>query len=105
MKYEILNQSGDVINRIVADESFVQQRYPGSYRLIDDSAERFKKASANVRQRRDSLLTETDWVVVFHTEKGTNIPLEWEIYRQALRDITSHVSFPYLTDADWPAKL
>jgi hypothetical protein len=24
--------------------------------------------------------------------------------RQALRDITDHVSFPHLQDADWPAK-
>lgn len=25
-------------------------------------------------------------------------------YRQALRDITDHVNFPYLNDADWPVK-
>lgn len=62
------------------------------------------KASANVRAHRDRLLAETDWVVVMHTEKGTNIPLEWETYRQALRDITSHVNFPYLAEEDWPTK-
>lgn len=57
-----------------------------------------------VRIQRDRLLAETDWVVVFHTEKGTNIPLEWEVYRQALRDITNHVNFPYLAEEDWPVK-
>lgn len=62
------------------------------------------RASRNVRAHRDTLLSETDWVVVMHTEKGTNIPLEWETYRQALRDITSHVNFPYLAEEDWPTK-
>ena len=62
------------------------------------------KAGENVRAHRDRLLSETDWVVVMHTEKGTNIPLEWETYRQALRDITSHVNFPYLAEEDWPTK-
>jgi hypothetical protein len=59
-------------------------------------------AERNVRNRRDSLLAETDWVVVMHTEKGTNIPLEWEVYRQALRDITGQEGFPY--SVDWPTK-
>ena len=61
-------------------------------------------AEATVRTKRDSLLAQTDWVVVMHTEKGTNIPMEWEIYRQALRDITDHVNFPHLQEADWPVK-
>jgi hypothetical protein len=59
-------------------------------------------AERNVRNRRDSLLSETDWVVVMHTEKGTNIPLEWELYRQQLRDITGQEGFPY--SVDWPTK-
>lgn len=61
-------------------------------------------AAKAVRDQRGKLLAETDWVVVFHTEKGTNIPFEWEAYRQALRDITSNVSFPHLAEDDWPVK-
>ena len=61
-------------------------------------------AAAAVRTQRDKLLSDTDWVVVMHTEKGTNIPLEWEVYRQALRDITNHVNFPHLAEEDWPTK-
>lgn len=69
---------------------------------VDEIAERNEQASAYVRSQRDRLLSETDWVVVMHTEKGTNIPLEWETYRQALRDITTHANWPYLSEADWP---
>jgi hypothetical protein len=61
-----------------------------------------EQASENVRAHRDRLLAETDWVVVMHTEKGTNIPLEWEVYRQSLRDITNQTGFPHAVD--WPTK-
>jgi hypothetical protein len=56
------------------------------------------------RKKRDDLLAATDWVVIMHTEKGTNIPADMELYRQALRDITSHANWPNLSDSDWPTK-
>jgi hypothetical protein len=59
-------------------------------------------AKDNIRKERDTLLSETDWVIVMHTEKGTNIPLDWEMYRQGLRDITEQVGFPYTVE--WPTK-
>ena len=61
-----------------------------------------EQAEANIRNRRDSLLKDSDWVVIMHTEKGTNIPMEWEVYRQALRDITAQAGFPY--SVEWPTK-
>ena len=35
MIYEILNDAGAVINRIVANEAFVKEEHPGKYRLVD----------------------------------------------------------------------
>lgn len=34
MNYEILDDAGNVINTIVADETFVQEHYPNHYRLV-----------------------------------------------------------------------
>ena len=34
MIYEILNDAGEVINTILADEEFVEKNYPGHYRLV-----------------------------------------------------------------------
>lgn len=102
MKYEILDQSGNVTNRIVADESFVEQHYPGRHRLINDSADQDAEAASGVRQVRDRFLSECDWVVIMHTEKGTNIPAQWELYRQSLRDITAQEGFPH--NVTWPTK-
>lgn len=35
--YEILDENGQVINKIIANEQFVQENYPGRYRYVDDS--------------------------------------------------------------------
>ena len=61
-----------------------------------------EQAWRNIRSRRDSLLQETDWVVIKSSERGQSIPTSWELYRQALRDITSQEGFPY--SVTWPTK-
>lgn len=60
--------------------------------------------SAQVRNQRTMKLFETDWKVVKHYEAGESVPESMKAYRQALRDITDHVNFPYLLDTDWPAE-
>ena len=60
------------------------------------------REAANVRAQRDSLLQETDWIVIKSYERGENIPAVWELYRQALRDITAQAGFPY--SVEWPNK-
>ena len=35
-KYEILNETNEIINTILADESFVESAYPNRYRLIEE---------------------------------------------------------------------
>ena len=57
-----------------------------------------------IREQRNQKLADTDWIVIKAYETGTSIPAEWEIYRQALRDITSHANWPNLDEADWPTK-
>jgi hypothetical protein len=68
----------------------------------EEIQQRTEDQARSTRLKRDGLLDETDWVVIMHTEKGTNIPLEWEVYRQSLRDITTQEGFPF--SVDWPIK-
>ncbi len=63
---------------------------------------RNNREASRVRSERDSLLQETDWIVIKSYERGENIPAEWELYRQALRDITEQAGFPY--SVEWPTK-
>lgn len=54
-------------------------------------------AERNVRNRRDTLLSESDWTQVL------DAPVDqaaWSVYRQALRDIPSQPDFPY--SVNWP---
>jgi LmbE family N-acetylglucosaminyl deacetylase len=54
-------------------------------------------AEAN-RKKRNELLAETDYLAL--TDNTLNdITTQ---YRQALRDITTHESWPHLSEADWP---
>jgi hypothetical protein len=57
-----------------------------------------------VRTLRNVLLEKCDYVTLRSTDQGIPVPAEWATYRQALRDITNNVNFPYLTPADWPVQ-
>lgn len=63
---------------------------------------RTQEKARSVRSERDHMLQQTDWIVIMHTERGTNIPMEWEVYRQALRDVTDQAGFPF--NVTWPEK-
>jgi len=80
---------------------------------VDAKIEELKVAEPmkRLRRERDRLLTETDWVITMHKEKGTNIPAAWKTYRQALRDLPDN-STPVLDNTTslgisgvtWPTK-
>jgi len=53
-----------------------------------------------VRNKRDRLLSQSDWVVTRATETSESIPTEWADYRQNLRDIPQQTGFPH--DVVWP---
>jgi len=48
----------------------------------------FDRAMANLRQRRNNLLKDSDWEVIMAKEKGTTLSAGFKTYRQDLRDIT-----------------
>ena len=57
--------------------------------------------AAAVRADRNDKLKECDWVVTKAVDQnaqdnfGIQIPVAWSTYRQALRDITAQVGFPW----------
>jgi hypothetical protein len=69
-----------------------------------------EQTATNVRNQRNKLLVDCDWVTVKAIDQnaadsfGVQIPVDWLTYRQALRDITSHANFPHLAEDDWPTK-
>ena len=62
-----------------------------------------------LREQRDKLLTETDWVTAKAMETEKPIPAEWKTYRQALRDLPATAEPQLdengkLTNVTWPEK-
>ena len=56
---------------------------------------------ANLRQQRDQLLAETDWM----GNSDVTMSDAWTTYRQALRDITSQTpADDVLSNINWPTK-
>jgi hypothetical protein len=55
---------------------------------------------SSVRQERDRLLAETDYIVLKSYEQGISVPEEYVEYRQALRDIPQNQE--YLFNIVWP---
>jgi hypothetical protein len=70
-------------------------------READYKAELNAASASAVRLKRTELLADTDWTQLFDSPADS---ATWAAYRQALRDITKHPSFPHLSDNDWPVK-
>ena len=64
----------------------------------------------DIRQTRDTKLTESDKIVAWSVETGNAIPQDWTDYRQDLRDITDTYGAPtgntelvvYPDEPSWP---
>ena len=87
-------------------KSYDPKQYVSSHFVPDDTAKDkriLNQKWANIRSKRNRLLTESDWVVVKAKETHANasIPSDWVDYRTALRDITKQ-SDP--DDITWPTK-
>jgi len=48
--------------------------------------------SSIIRIERNIKLTDCDWVITKAKETGTNIPVAWKTYRQALRDLPANIN-------------
>lgn len=59
-----------------------------------------EQVAATNRFVRDDKLKVCDWTQLPDVPLATKEA--WAIYRQALRDLPSHVNWPNLTDEDWP---
>lgn len=78
-------------NSVDIDESLVEAEVE---RLIAE------QPAKEARAQRNRLLTESDWVTIRATDTGDPVPTEWQIYRQALRDIPDQAGFP--EEIEWP---
>lgn len=58
----------------------------------DNNAVLLEASLIELREKRNLLLSQSDWIVTKAKETGTTIPTAWKTYRQALRDITENLT-------------
>ena len=69
-------------------------------RIAEEAIEEEPSEDEVVKDERDRLLEDTDWIIIRYLDQGDEVPLEWKEYRQALRDIPEQEGFP--GSVDWP---
>tara|TARA_B100001778_G_scaffold282699_1_gene248356 strand:+ start:12345 stop:12626 length:282 start_codon:yes stop_codon:yes gene_type:complete len=68
---------------------------------LPTDAERLAESWLQVRNYRNRLLLETDWVAARASETGVAVSDDWKTYRQALRDVPTQSDPNNIT---WPTK-
>lgn len=77
--------------------------------VVAKDAEIKADAMAQLREKRNALLTETDKVTMMCYSRGIPVPADWSAYQQALRDLPAN-STPDLADdgsltgVTWPVQ-
>lgn len=66
----------------------------GKPMIVDLPGPSDEEEAARIRWLRDARLQECDWVTGYDVKLSPEKKLQWETYRQALRDITSQSGFP-----------
>jgi hypothetical protein len=112
--YEVANHTGDIVQvggewqrewaiqdmfADTTDEDGVtttKAEHEAAYQATLDAT-----AATAIRIKRTGLLADTDWTQLADAMVDAT---SWGTYRQALRDITTHTSFPYLAEEDWPVR-
>lgn len=57
-----------------------------------------------LREKRNALLSQTDWIVAKSLEAGEAVPDAWKTYRQQLRDITTTYQSVSDDGFTWPTE-
>jgi len=65
---------------------------------VQYASEADTRKAAQVREKRDQLLKETDW----RASSDLTLSDDWRDYRQTLRDIPSQAGFP--NNVTWPSE-
>lgn len=101
-------ESEEDVNRFVENRSsvFLAFAYPDP----DNTTEpdfypmRVRAIEHIARQKRNVLLLESDWTQTVDAPLSEEMKTQWQSYRNQLRDITTHSTWPHVPEEDWPTK-
>tara|TARA_B100000686_G_scaffold147358_2_gene154804 strand:+ start:508 stop:1080 length:573 start_codon:yes stop_codon:yes gene_type:complete len=86
-------------------KSFSPKQYKSSHFVGDDTAKNARVLAdkwANIRNFRNQDLASSDWTILDDSPLASSKKLEWQVYRQKLRDIPKDNDDP--DNIEWPTK-
>lgn len=94
---------------ISENEKYIEGYFkPSDYIIENEKAVEKAEDTDDTKLRnltlRGSLLKASDWTQLPDSPLSSDKKTEYQTYRQALRDITTHSNWPNLEDSDWPTK-
>jgi len=96
-RYKIVN--GERI-KFTAEEETIRDQEEADFK-----AKAFDRAILNLREKRNTLLADSDWEVTMAKEKGTTLSASFKNWRQDLRDITEGLTTVEEVEAvEFPSK-
>ena len=101
-EFDELSTVNLIANGVMADEDYLKRTLEFYGFPIGDELITEEELAKNLRQKRDLLLTETDYLLMSDypiSDKDLDLV---KIYRQALRDVPGQAGFP--RSVEWPKK-
>ena len=99
-------QSGHITETI--DGTSYHLSWDGTTVSTDDTAKaawELAEQWKRIREQRNRLLSESDWVVIKARENGGQVPAAWKTYRVALRDLPAEQSDKTkYSEITWPTQ-
>ena len=97
----IVTRSGTQIVNLTAEEEETRRQEQEAWLVANPSKTELQIAMQNLRQTRNNLLKETDWMA----NSDVTMSSEMATYRQELRDLTNGLTTVEQVDAViWPTK-
>lgn len=93
--YDSLTQCIVRVTPVPADQDYVE------YQIVD-VVSTYEESIEDITAKRKFLFLECDWTQLPDVQITTAQVDAWEVYRQALRDITDQTGYP--SNIIWPAK-
>jgi len=99
---EDLSLQGELVIEGIADDAVHKIENGQVVDKIISQQEIDQKSESNNRAKRDRILGRSDWTQVPDSPLSEEKKTEYQVYRQALRDLPTHANWPNLNDEDWP---
>lgn len=93
-----VSSTDDILNNVLADEDYIEGSFSTDEYIIKEGKATKKnkttitkqnktQAQIDLRHKRDSLLINSDWTQTIDSPLSDTKKLEWQTYRQELRDL------------------